>query len=176
MKINIVSLILISFKLIKANQEFYESSGEGRCNAFFKCPLKDKFTDLAKIIPEGTRLEEKYYKCCSPYGMCGETKEHCGEGCQNGDCLSLVATRTNDKCSTYKKSKKCDEDCPCPEGQCCSKYGYCGKGSSYCGSITTTTTTTKKSTTINNNSTVISSKCSTYKDLRKCDEDCPCPE
>jgi len=40
MKIGILPLIFTAFKLIAANQEFHESPGEGRCNAFFRCPLK----------------------------------------------------------------------------------------------------------------------------------------
>jgi len=165
MKIAILPLIFTAFKLISANQEFHESPGEGRCNAFFRCPLKDEFADLAETIPEGTRLEESYYKCCSFYGRCGETDEYCGEGCQNGDCLPGAAASTNNliMCSTYKALGKCDEDCPCPNGQCCSKYGYCGTGSAYCGSTTTkkSTTTTKKSTTTTKKSTTTTKKSTT---------------
>lgn len=152
MKISILPLIFAAFKLISANEEFHESPGEGRCNAFFRCPLKDEYADLASTIPEGTRLEESYYKCCSYYGRCGESDDYCGVGCQNGDCLPGAAASTNSliMCSTYKAQGKCDEDCPCSAGQCCSKYGYCGTGSAYCGSSTTTkktTTTTKKTST-----------------------------
>jgi len=25
-------------------------------------------------------------ECCSPYGWCGDTTDHCGKGCQSGPC------------------------------------------------------------------------------------------
>jgi len=94
-------------------------------------------------------------KCCSKYGYCGTTDQHCGTGCQTGfgKCNSITTaktTQTKSKTSTTKtKTKiststptlkisingKCDsENGKCPNNQCCSKYGYCGTGSAYCGS------------------------------------------
>jgi len=152
MKIKVLPLFFAFFKVILANEEIHESPGEGRCNYFYRCPLKDEYADLAETIPEDVRLDERYYKCCSFYGRCGETDEYCGEGCQNGDCLPGAAASTNTLilCSSYKMLGKCDDECPCPNGQCCSKYGYCGTGEAYCGTSTTTkkkTTTTKKTST-----------------------------
>jgi len=156
MNIKILPLFFGLLKLVSSNQEFHESPGEGKCNFIFRCPLKDEYADLADTIPEDTRLDEKYYKCCSYYGRCGETDEYCGVGCQNGDCLPGAAESTNTliMCATYRLQGKCDEDCPCPNGQCCSKYGYCGTSEAYCGTSSTTTkkttTTTKKTTTTKN--------------------------
>jgi len=94
-------------------------------------------------------------KCCSKYGYCGNSDDHCGKGCQSefGECKSTTTTTkeplptsTNDRCGK--------DDGVCPSGKCCSKYGYCGKTDEYCGKgcqsefgeckSTTTTTSTKK--------------------------------
>jgi len=56
--------------------------------------------------------------CCSQYGYCGTTTDHCGAGCQSGSCTS-----TTTACSATKL---------CAGGQCCSQYGYCGSTSEYC--------------------------------------------
>jgi len=158
MKYKILPLFFAILKIVLANEEIHESPGKGRCNAFFRCPLKDEYAELGKTIPEGERLDEKYYKCCSFYGRCGETDEHCGVGCQNGDCLPGAAATTNNLilCSSFKLTGRCDEDCTCPYGQCCSKYGFCGTGDFYCGSGSNKTTKKKTilkkiSTNYNNN-------------------------
>ncbi|KAL6602257.1 glycoside hydrolase superfamily [Neocallimastix sp. 'constans'] len=115
---------------------------DGSCNADCPCP--------------------KGY-CCSKYGYCGTGELFCGEGCQNGSCnggstaATTVSTTTvppvvtntsaitttstvaapslptpND-CSSLDIGV-CNENCPCKNpDQCCSKYGYCGTGSQYCG-------------------------------------------
>ncbi|KAL2266866.1 hypothetical protein VTJ83DRAFT_4143 [Remersonia thermophila] len=54
--------------------------------------------------------------CCSKFGFCGTTEEHCGEG-----CLSTCDFRLG-----------CDANNPCPDGTCCSKFGFCGLGKDYC--------------------------------------------
>jgi len=69
-------------------------------------------------------------KCCSKYGYCGTTDKHCGTGCQSefghcGNVFSSLPVSTNSKCGA--------KDGRCPSGQCCSKYGWCGKTSDYCG-------------------------------------------
>jgi len=66
-------------------------------------------------------------QCCSKYGYCGKTEEHCypSNGCQSklGDCFN-VPVSTNGKCGP--------EDGRCPDGECCSKYGYCGLSEKHC--------------------------------------------
>jgi len=62
--------------------------------------------------------------CCSKYGYCGTTEDHCEltKGCQSefGDCST-------------KKSGQCGKGIgSCPSGYCCSKYGWCGKSSDHC--------------------------------------------
>jgi len=69
-------------------------------------------------------------QCCSKYGWCGKSEKHCliESGCQSefGECK----TSTNDTISTNGKCGK--KDGKCPEGKCCSKYGWCGTTSEYC--------------------------------------------
>jgi hypothetical protein len=68
--------------------------------------------------------------CCSQYGYCDTTEDHCGTGCQPayGTCYGLTpppVARANDACGAGKTS--------CGNGLCCSQYGYCGSTSDYCG-------------------------------------------
>jgi len=72
-------------------------------------------------------------KCCSKYGWCGTSDEYCSvtKGCQSefGQCKSestpVIPISTNSKCGKeYGK---------CPNNQCCSPYGWCGKDNAYCG-------------------------------------------
>jgi len=72
-------------------------------------------------------------ECCSRFGWCGTSEKHClvSNGCQSkfGNCILLTPSpdlpiSTNGRCGEkYGK---------CPSGQCCSRYGWCGKSSDYC--------------------------------------------
>jgi len=93
-------------------------------------------------------------KCCSKYGYCGKTDDHCGKGCQSefGECKNTTTTtktktKTKKATTTTKKNTtskttipistngKCGKtDGKCPSGKCCSKYGWCGTSDSHCGS------------------------------------------
>ncbi|ORX43050.1 hypothetical protein BCR36DRAFT_243293, partial [Piromyces finnis] len=83
--------------------------------------------DVGKICPEGT--------CCSRYGFCGTSKDYCGMGCQSdyGKCDAM------DTIVPSKLSISTDGSCGmdvgkiCPEGTCCSRYGFCGTSEDYCG-------------------------------------------
>jgi len=73
-------------------------------------------------------------KCCSKYGYCGTTTSYCGNGCQSefGKCTQTTTGKD------YTKIVSTDSTCGdgkgrCPDGQCCSQYGYCDVGSDYCG-------------------------------------------
>ena len=63
-----------------------------------------------------------YGNCCSQYGYCGSTSDHCSKGCQSGygTCSSSPSTPTAPKVS---KDGKCGGD----SGAICvgSKYGNC---------------------------------------------------
>ncbi|ORX42771.1 hypothetical protein BCR36DRAFT_264070, partial [Piromyces finnis] len=69
-------------------------------------------------------------QCCSQKGYCGTTSAYCGVGCQSefGKCNSVKVTSTD-----YTCGRKNNVDYICPNSQCCSKYGYCGTTSDYCG-------------------------------------------
>ena len=84
--------------------------------------------------------------CCSKYGWCGKTDDYCAtsKGCQSefGKCneasasTTTTSTTVKDKpASTIVKGKCGDGYGKCPIGQCCSKYGWCGKGYKYCAII-----------------------------------------
>jgi len=63
-------------------------------------------------------------ECCSKYGHCGTSNDHCGvnKGCQAefGKC----GNRDKDRCGP--------EFGRCSDGKCCSKYGYCNKTDAHC--------------------------------------------
>jgi len=106
-------------------------ASSGRCGA-----------DFGKTCPNG--------QCCSKYGYCGTSEKHCGTGCQTdfgkcniGDTVQtatidtdpITVTITTTATSIDSTTGKCGADFGnCPDGQCCSKYGYCGDTDSYCGS------------------------------------------
>ncbi|KAJ1980487.1 hypothetical protein H4R35_001107 [Dimargaris xerosporica] len=84
--------------------------------------------------------------CCSQHGYCGTTSEYCGAGCQNGPCeggpTNTTATETETETETSSTTKpsgtplpegECNEDTPCPNGACCSKFNYCGLSDLHCG-------------------------------------------
>jgi len=67
--------------------------------------------------------------CCSKWGWCGKSDNHCNieAGCQSefGDvCKGMINIGVKHRCGEGYGE--------CPKGQCCSKYGWCGKGKSYC--------------------------------------------
>jgi len=77
-------------------------------------------------------------QCCSKYGYCGTSDEHClaSKGCQSefGKCTSSTTTTTK-KSSATSTNGRCGKDygySSCPSGQCCSKYSYCGTSDDYC--------------------------------------------
>jgi hypothetical protein len=73
-------------------------------------------------------------ECCSKYGYCGTGFRHCSveEGCQSefGHCAGEKSSKPTDKVSTNGKCGK--DEGRCPDGECCSKYGYCGTGFRHC--------------------------------------------
>lgn len=68
--------------------------------------------------------------CCSEYGYCGTTVEHCGAGCQPefGSCDPMSDPMPeSDLCGMAAGGASC------PDGTCCSEYGFCGDTSEHCG-------------------------------------------
>jgi len=75
--------------------------------------------------------------CCSKYGYCGVTSSHCENGCQSefGICNSAKPTtpETTDYTKVYSADNTCGEGKGrCPDGLCCSQYGYCGSTTAHC--------------------------------------------
>ncbi|CRK11988.1 hypothetical protein BN1723_009563, partial [Verticillium longisporum] len=75
------------------------------------------------ICPQGN--------CCSKFGFCGATTDHCGAGCQSafGICGTSGGTgnvSTDGSCGGAKGLM-------CPQGNCCSKFGFCGATTDHCG-------------------------------------------
>jgi len=86
--------------------------------------------------------------CCSQYGYCGDSKDHCDTECQPefGYCpnssTSTTTTPTQKPVATTSKkvpistvSGKCGPSYgACSKANhCCSQYGYCGTSNAYCG-------------------------------------------
>jgi len=79
-------------------------------------------------------------KCCSQYGYCGTTSAYCGTGCQSGFGKCTTSTGGSSSSSSgkdYTKIVSTDGSCGagkgrCPDGQCCSQYGYCGTTLDHC--------------------------------------------
>ncbi|CAL4908087.1 unnamed protein product [Urochloa decumbens] len=71
--------------------------------------------------------------CCSKYGYCGRSCDHCGAGCQSqcahhgGAAAAAAATRPPHRCGAQGGGAAC------PGGLRCSRYGYCGLGADHCG-------------------------------------------
>ncbi|KXH68431.1 lectin [Colletotrichum salicis] len=85
--------------------------------------------------------------CCSQWGYCGSSTDHCSTGCQSsfGTCSSsssgggaAASSSAAQPASTGVKTSP-DNTCggsngyTCPSGSCCSKNGYCNTGSDFCG-------------------------------------------
>ena len=94
-------------------------------------------------------------ECCSKYGYCGTTDNHCIKYCvsefgicknSNGDVINQSTTTTttttvpapgptNPPSGEVSKDGKCgprNNNTVCPAGECCSRYGYCGTTNDHC--------------------------------------------
>ncbi|KAL0938384.1 agglutinin Isolectin 1 [Colletotrichum truncatum] len=84
--------------------------------------------------------------CCSKWGYCGSSNDHCGTDCQTsfGKCngsggggTAATSAAPNPPSTSGKASP--DGSCggtngyKCPTGQCCSRRGWCGTTSDFCG-------------------------------------------
>ena len=68
--------------------------------------------------------------CCSQYGHCGNSEEHCSldKKCQPyfGKCINYKSGNSTDRCGKDYDNQKC------VSGLCCSQYGYCGTSEEHC--------------------------------------------
>lgn len=84
--------------------------------------------------------------CCSQYGWCGSSTDHCAVGCQTafGTCTSGGAPTTSAAPTPSAAPSKVSTDGTCGGakgltckgsafGNCCSQYGWCGSTSGHCG-------------------------------------------
>ncbi|KAF2132421.1 carbohydrate-binding module family 18 [Dothidotthia symphoricarpi CBS 119687] len=79
--------------------------------------------------------------CCSQYGYCGATTDHCGTGCLSG-CTTAAAPTTpvaTSSATTPRDDGRCGKDfagATCAAGGafggCCSAFGYCGSTDGHC--------------------------------------------
>ncbi|KAK3135697.1 hypothetical protein QOZ80_5BG0422350 [Eleusine coracana subsp. coracana] len=70
--------------------------------------------------------------CCSQFGYCGVTSDYCGRGCQS-QC-SVSGRRSG--YAAPVRAPQCGAQAGgalCPNGLCCSQFGYCGVTNDYCG-------------------------------------------
>ncbi|KAI8829695.1 hypothetical protein BJ741DRAFT_622055 [Chytriomyces cf. hyalinus JEL632] len=70
--------------------------------------------------------------CCSPYGWCGSSPEHCGTGSeqQSSDNFAPANADTSSSSSCglgFVGNGKCDDS-----SLCCSPYGWCGSSPEHC--------------------------------------------
>lgn len=74
-------------------------------------------------------------ECCGEEGFCGTSTQHCSGGCQTpfGRCDSTSAVIPG---TTYpREDNRCGPDfgnARCHYGECCSKFGHCGKLTDHC--------------------------------------------
>ncbi|KAJ9667504.1 hypothetical protein H2201_002373 [Coniosporium apollinis] len=102
-----------------------------------------------------TCLGAAFGNCCSQYGWCGATADHCGTGCQAGfgNCgsngasssaapTSTVASPSSSAPPASTNKVSVDGSCSGTTGQtcagstfgnCCSQYGWCGSTTDHCG-------------------------------------------
>jgi len=99
---------------------------DGKCGAEY--PLEDG--SIAECDPNS-----QYY-CCSEFGFCGDTQEHCF-------CDACVNYRPLDLEGNVRSDRRCGEEFPTSDGSpsgcdgasanhCCSKFGFCGPGPEHC--------------------------------------------
>ncbi|CAN6328332.1 unnamed protein product [Urochloa humidicola] len=72
--------------------------------------------------------------CCSKYGYCGRSCDHCGTGCQSQCTVHRGAGWA--PATARPPPHRCGAEvggAACPGGLCCSQYGYCGLGAAHCG-------------------------------------------
>jgi len=80
--------------------------------------------------------------CCSKYGYCGDSDDHCKKGCQSefgvcneGSTTTKTTTTTKNPSLPTSTNGRCGPDYGyCPDNLCCSKYGYCGDSDDHCES------------------------------------------
>lgn len=108
-------------------------------------------------------LGSSFGNCCSQYGYCGTTTDHCGTGCNTlfGNCGTNANPSSAPSSTPSSAPSSTSSSAPAPTGalktstdgtcggnsgftcvgfvldgaksECCSQYGYCGASTDYCG-------------------------------------------
>jgi peptidoglycan/xylan/chitin deacetylase (PgdA/CDA1 family) len=100
-------------------------------------------------------IGSEFGNCCSQYGYCGKSTDHCGTGCNTlfGNCgtnanpsSAPTATSTSAPQPTGALKTSTDGSCGSSSGftcvgfihdgaksECCSQYGWCGASTDHCG-------------------------------------------
>jgi peptidoglycan/xylan/chitin deacetylase (PgdA/CDA1 family) len=86
-----------------------------------------------------TCANSAFGNCCSQYGWCGSSGDHCGTGCNSGfgtcggggssPAPAPVGVSTDGTCGS-QGGKTCAGS---SFGNCCSEYGWCGSAAGHCG-------------------------------------------
>ncbi|OUM63651.1 carbohydrate-binding module family 18 protein, partial [Piromyces sp. E2] len=88
-------------------------------------------------------------ECCSQYGWCGTSTDHCGMGCQSefGQCSGATAIKKTNTVAAVKKTTTKSTSIPIStveyrcgpsfgrcanKNECCSQYGWCGTTTDHC--------------------------------------------
>ncbi|KAF1830235.1 chitin binding protein [Decorospora gaudefroyi] len=92
-----------------------------------------------------TCVGSSFGNCCSQYGWCGSTPDHCGASCNSafGICSGGSTTTTKPPPAPTSTALPVSNDGTCgagkatclnsPFGNCCSQYGWCGSTTGHCG-------------------------------------------
>jgi len=128
-------------------EKLYDGITEGHNSKINIKDLKKKYTSGGPVSTDG-RCGTDYGntvcpsgQCCSKYNYCGTSDKHCKSGCQSefGKCKESTTTKPSSTKQSYPTATdgKCGKDngnAVCSNGNCCSRYGYCGKTDDYCKS------------------------------------------
>jgi peptidoglycan/xylan/chitin deacetylase (PgdA/CDA1 family) len=74
--------------------------------------------------------------CCSQYGWCGSSGDHCGTGCNSsfGTCSGGGSTPAKPVSTDGSCGSQGGKTCAGSSfGNCCSQYGWCGSSADHCG-------------------------------------------
>jgi len=110
----------------------------GRCNTSTSATVTISLD--GKCGPNNNNQVCSNNECCSKYGYCGGSDEHCliANGCQSefGRCntsptiptinVSSTPTSLDGKCGPKYNNQVCSDN------ECCSKHGYCGRSDDHC--------------------------------------------
>eukprot|EP00474_Spongospora_subterranea_P011160 CRZ11618.1 hypothetical protein [Spongospora subterranea] len=71
--------------------------------------------------------------CCSQAGFCGITDDFCTTGCQSQFGKCRISTPAPTQGPMLEGGCGANNGVSCKNSQCCSKFGFCGTTSDYCG-------------------------------------------